>query len=94
MFEENYLEVTHNFYTEESTKLAESMKNDPKGFFKHCKLRIDEEDARSRAVLPVGSWSVVREVTEEGIWPGRLEWLSNSSTYYRRHQMTLSYGFP
>lgn len=84
VFEENYLEVTRNFYTEESIKLAEKMQDEPKEFFKHCKLRIDEEDARSRTVLPVGSWSIVREVTEKAIWSGRLEWLSNSSMWYRR----------
>jgi len=75
VFEEFYVAITQSFYAAESLQLAESMKNDAKGFFKHVHLRIEEEVQRSKEVLPVGSWALVREATEGAILGGRLEWL-------------------
>jgi len=79
-FEEYYINITSEFYVTESTKLAESMAGDPKGFFKHAYQRIEEENKRSQDVLPIGSWSLVREKTERALWSGRLEWLATGST--------------
>jgi cullin-4 len=47
------------------------LKADPEAFFKHVQLQIEEEGLRSGAVLPVGTWSLVREVTEKALWEGR-----------------------
>ncbi|RDB27309.1 Cullin-4 [Hypsizygus marmoreus] len=78
-FEEYYIKTTESFYTAESDELSKSMKADPKGFFKHAYLRIEEETKRAKDILPVGSWSLVRETTERAIWGGRLTWLSTET---------------
>jgi cullin-4 len=53
-----------------------ALKADPQASFKHVHLRIEEEGLRSEAVLPVGTWSLVREVTEKALWEGRLDWIA------------------
>ncbi|KAJ7899955.1 Cullin-4B [Mycena olivaceomarginata] len=61
VFEEFYRDVTWQYYEEESSKLAE--KNDPKGFFEYIQMRIQEEVERSKNLLPVASWSIIRDAT-------------------------------
>ena len=78
-FEEYYIEITQAFYLAESEERRAVLSTDPKAFFKHVYLRIEEENLRSKAVLPVGSWSLVREVTEKALWEGRLEWIATQS---------------
>lgn len=63
------------FYEAESEEHQSALKAGPQAFFKHVHLRIEDEGLRSEAVLPVGSWSLVREVTERALWEGRLEWI-------------------
>ncbi|TFK38770.1 Cullin-4B [Crucibulum laeve] len=77
--EEYYLEITRAFYMAESNERAKNMKNDPKGFYQFVSRRIKQEDARCKDVLPVGSWVLVRKVTEKALWTGRLEWLANET---------------
>ncbi|KAF5376863.1 hypothetical protein D9615_007286 [Tricholomella constricta] len=78
-FEEYFVKITHEFYTAESEELSQSMKADAKGFFKHCHLRIEEEGQRAKDVLPIGSWTLIRETVERALWSGRLEWLANEN---------------
>ncbi|KAF9460280.1 Cullin family-domain-containing protein [Collybia nuda] len=78
-FETYYVETTTLFYKTESEEQAQRLKNDPKGFFKHAHQRIEEETQLSKAVLPVGSWGLVREATENALWSGRLEWLASET---------------
>ncbi|KAF8879952.1 Cullin-4B [Infundibulicybe gibba] len=78
-FEEYYVKITQDFYTNESAKSAESMKNNPMAFFKHAHLRIEEEIQRSKTLFPVGSWAIIRETTERALWTGRVQWLSNGT---------------
>jgi cullin 4 len=78
-FEEYYVEITEAFYTAESEERAVALEADPKAFFRHVHMRIEEEGARCKAVLPVASWSLVREVTERALWKGRLEWIATQS---------------
>ena len=63
----------------ESAEQAETLKKDPKQFFRLGKGRIEEEINRSKAILPVTAWALVREVTEKAFWSGRMEWLSEKS---------------
>jgi len=79
-FEEYYVEITRAFYVAESKEQQTALQADPKDFFKHVRLRIEEEGLRSESVLPIGSWSLVREVTEKALWGGRLEWIATQST--------------
>jgi cullin-4 len=69
------------FYEAESEERRSALKAGPQAFFKHVHLRIEEEGLRSEAVLPVGSWSLVREVTEKALWEGRLEWIATESMW-------------
>jgi cullin-4 len=78
-FEEYFIEITQAFYLAESEERRAALSTDPKAFFKHVSLRIEEENLRSKAVLPVGSWGLVREVTEKALWEGRLEWIATQS---------------
>ncbi|KAF8637776.1 hypothetical protein AX17_002585 [Amanita inopinata Kibby_2008] len=78
-FEEHYIKVTRAFYTEESAALAKSMRVDAPGFFKHVKLRLEEEVRRAKQILPIRSWSVVRKATEEASWKGRIDWLADQT---------------
>ena len=55
------------------------MKDDAPGFFQHMRLRIDEEVKRAKMMLPVGSWNLVRKITEEALWTNRIDWLTNDS---------------
>ncbi|PPQ84539.1 hypothetical protein CVT25_007609 [Psilocybe cyanescens] len=78
-FEEYYIDITRTFYLEESSYKSVALKDDPKAFFNSASSRINEEVARSKAVLPVATWSIIREVTENSLWKGRLEWLAKST---------------
>jgi cullin-4 len=78
-FEAYYIDITTTFYLAESKEQAQELNDDPKAFFKYAYQRIEEEGQRSKAALPVGSWSLVREATEKAIWAGRLEWLASES---------------
>ncbi|KAG5641762.1 hypothetical protein DXG03_004274 [Asterophora parasitica] len=79
-FQNYFVQITHEFYTAESEELSQTMEADPKGFFRHGYLRIEEEEQRVRELLPIGSWAIVRETVEQSLWPNRLEWLANEST--------------
>ena len=74
--------MTRSFYLAESAEQAEALKNNPKEFFRRGKERIEEEIVRSKAILPVTSWNLIREITEEAFWGGRIKWLSETSTVY------------
>ena len=74
--------MSRSFYLAESTEQAEALKNNPKEFFWRGKERIGEEINRSKAILPVTAWNLVREVTEKAFWGGRMEWLSEKSIVY------------
>jgi cullin-4 len=80
-YEQHYASITRDYYTAESQRLSEEHQKDPQTFFRHVRYRIDEEEARSREVLPVDSWGLVRETVEKALWDGRLDWLANESTY-------------
>jgi cullin-4 len=80
-FEEYYIEITKVFYEAESEERRIALKTNPQAFFKHVHLRIEEEGLRSQAVLPVGTWSLVREITEKALWEGRLEWIATESMW-------------
>ena len=58
---------------------ARDQSDDPLQFFKDVQTRIQEEETRSEAVLPVGSWGRVRKVTEASLLDNRAEWLAQSS---------------
>ena len=78
--------MSRSFYLAESTEQAEALKNNPKEFFRRGKERIGEEINRSKAILPVTGWNLVREVTEKAFWGGRMEWLSEKSIVYLSYQ--------
>lgn len=78
-FENHYVSFTRAYYTEESRQLSDEKEKNPQAFFRHVQDRIKEEEERSAAVLPVGSWGLLRETTERALWDGRLEWLSTES---------------
>ncbi|KAF6758848.1 Cullin-4B [Ephemerocybe angulata] len=74
-FEQYYIDTTREYYQRESDQTPQ---DDAFEYFKRVQARIAEEDERARAVLPVGSWGVVRQVTETSLLDGKVEWLSNS----------------
>lgn len=74
--------MTRSFYLAESAEQAEVLKDNPKEFFRRGKERIGEEINRSKAILPVTAWNLVREITEKAFWGGRMEWLSEKSIIY------------
>ncbi|KAF8060763.1 Cullin family-domain-containing protein [Lyophyllum atratum] len=78
-FEAYFIKITKAYYTTESEELSVSMQADAQGFFKHAYIRIEEEVQRAKDVLPIGSWTIVRETVEQAIWGGRLEWLANET---------------
>jgi cullin-4 len=74
--------MTRSFYLAESAEQAEALKNNPKEFFRLGQERIDKEIDRSKAILPVTAWALVREITEKAFWADRMEWLSEKSIVY------------
>ena len=78
-FEEFYLSVTRSFYLSESKSEAERLKDEPKQFFKNMQDCIESEVQRVKTILPITTWNLVREVTEQALWGGRMDWLAHSS---------------
>ncbi|KAK2464856.1 hypothetical protein APHAL10511_002932 [Amanita phalloides] len=76
-FEEHYIDVTRDFYIKESERLSQTMKDDAIGFFRHTRLRLEEEVKRAKMILPVCSWSLVRKTTEQALWTDRVDWMAN-----------------
>lgn len=64
---------------EESERLSEKLKDDPKQFFKHMEICIESEVERAKAVLPVSAWNTVREFAETAAWKDRMGWLAKTS---------------
>lgn len=81
-FEEFYITMTRSFYLAESAEQAEVLKDNPKDFFRRGEKRIDDEINRSKTILPVSAWTLVREITEKAFWGDRMDWLSKKSTVY------------
>ncbi|KAJ7456611.1 Cullin family-domain-containing protein [Mycena latifolia] len=79
VFEEYYRDMTLEYYEKESAKLADEMKNDPKRFFSHVQSRIEEEVERSKKLLPVGSWSIIRDATLKSLLRGRMQWIAQET---------------
>ncbi|KAJ7462758.1 Cullin family-domain-containing protein [Mycena galericulata] len=80
VFEEYYREMTWQYYKNESRKSAEEMLNDPKRFFDYIQMRIEEEVDRSKKLLPVGSWSVIRDATLKSLLEGiRMQWIAQET---------------
>ncbi|KAJ7081972.1 Cullin family-domain-containing protein [Mycena crocata] len=79
VFEEYYRDITWKFYEKESEKLAEEMKDDPKGFFTHVQKRIEEEAERSKKLLPVGSWGIIQDATLKSLLGGRMQWIAEET---------------
>ncbi|KAJ3517835.1 hypothetical protein NLJ89_g253 [Agrocybe chaxingu] len=78
-FEEFFVQITRDFYTKESETEADRLKDEPETFFIQAQKCIEEEVERSKRVLPVTSWSIVRDTTEAALWDGRMEWLSEGT---------------
>ncbi|KAJ6604271.1 Cullin family-domain-containing protein [Mycena vulgaris] len=79
VFEEYYREITLKYYEEESANLAKEMKESPKQFFHHVQLRIEEEVERSKKLLPVGSWGIIRDATVKSLLRGRMQWIAQKT---------------
>ncbi|RXW22215.1 hypothetical protein EST38_g3647 [Candolleomyces aberdarensis] len=60
-FEQCYVNNAQSYYQKESEKKARDLLDDPLRFFWDAQTRIQEEEARSQAVLPVGSWGRIRQ---------------------------------
>lgn len=73
-----YIEVIQAYYSDESERLAEYMKDAPGEFLVHCDQRIKEEEQRSGEVLMTFEpcWSDIIKATEKSLLEGRLRWLS------------------
>lgn len=82
-FEDNYLRFTQTFYEAESKERAEALKSqgDAKGFFRHVHQRIEEEENRSKELLPVGSWGIIRKTTEQALLGRTSVWLADNGTF-------------
>ena len=78
-FEDTYVKATHEFYTRESEILSRDMLDEPQEFFRRAVSLLASETERSKEVLPIESWSIVRETAEKGIFSERIQWLSFSS---------------
>ncbi|KAJ7655191.1 Cullin-4B [Mycena polygramma] len=79
VFEEYYRDLTWQYYEKESAALAEKMENDPKGFFAHVQSRIEEEVDRSKNLLPVGSWGIIRDATLKSLLRKRMQWIATET---------------
>ena len=78
-FEDDYVKATHEFYTRESETLSKDLSESPKEFFQRAIGLLASETERSKEVLPIESWTIVRETAEKGIFSERVQWLSFSS---------------
>ncbi|KAG5638980.1 hypothetical protein H0H81_008200 [Sphagnurus paluster] len=78
-FEEYFVKITDDFYKSDSAERAYTMKDDAKGFFEYVCQRIEEEAQLAKQVLPIGSWTIVRETVERALWGGRLAWLATET---------------
>ncbi|KAJ7630579.1 Cullin family-domain-containing protein [Roridomyces roridus] len=79
VFEEFYRDTTWQYYEEESRKTAQEMQNDPKGFFQYVQKRVEEEVERSKKLLPVGSWSIIRDATLKSLLQGKMKWIAEET---------------
>ncbi|KAI0700482.1 Cullin-domain-containing protein [Cytidiella melzeri] len=74
VFEDFYLKVTHEFYTEESQKLRDSV--GASQFVTRCKERDIQEQSRYTAMLLPISWDKVKDTTRRAQLLKRLDWIA------------------
>ncbi|KAJ7275413.1 Cullin-4B [Mycena haematopus] len=80
VFEEFYRDVTWQYYERKSAELAEgALKDNPKEFFDEIQKLIAEEVQRSKNLLPVGSWSIIRDATVKALLGGRMNWIAENT---------------
>ncbi|KAJ7693671.1 Cullin-4B [Mycena rosella] len=79
VFEEYYRDVTLKYYEDKSAKLQREMKDDPKGFFSHIQSLIEKEGERSKKLLPVGSWGIIRDATLKSLLQGKMQWIAQET---------------
>ncbi|OSX68038.1 hypothetical protein POSPLADRAFT_1064405 [Postia placenta MAD-698-R-SB12] len=79
IFESYYVDLTHEFYTEESTERAEALRSNAQDFLQHCTKRRLEEQQRAKDVLPESSCASVMDTTDKALLTGRLDWLAKDA---------------
>lgn len=84
IFESYYVDLTHEFYTEESTERAEALRSNAQDFLQHCTKRRLEEQQRAKDVLPESSCASVMDTTDKALLTGRLDWLAKDGEFHER----------
>ena len=77
MLETPYINLTHTYYTKESSELAEAGQLKADEFLEHVKRRSTEEKTRAEEVLIESSVKSVHDTTDSALLTGRLKWLAN-----------------
>lgn len=77
LFESYYINLTREFYTQESAECAESLKSNARDFLEHCRARQIEERKRAQELLPEDSVPDVVDTTNRAMLVGRLDWLAS-----------------
>ncbi|TRM66353.1 Cullin [Schizophyllum amplum] len=76
-YEDDYCRLTRDYYMAESDRLSKEL--GPDAFLDHIMSRIDVEVDRAKDVLSVGSWEIIRKVSEEAFCKERLHWIASSA---------------
>ncbi|KAJ7225886.1 Cullin-4B [Mycena pura] len=79
VFEEYYCDMTRQFYETDSREHVEKFKDNAKLYFDHVQSRIEKEVVRSRELLPVGSWGIIRDATVKALLKGRMQWIARET---------------
>nr|GAT47324.1 predicted protein [Mycena chlorophos] len=78
-FELRYRDMTRDFYETNSTESHDKFKDAPQTFFAHVQTQLNFEMERSKQLLPVGSWAVVREAALKALLTQRMKWIAENT---------------
>ncbi|GBE81488.1 hypothetical protein SCP_0312170 [Sparassis crispa] len=78
-FESYYINLTREFYTQESAEYAKRLKDSARGFLKHCEARRTEELKRAQDLLPEETWNQAVDTTDRALLTNRLDWLAKDA---------------
>ena len=80
-FEDPFLKMTTNYYTDESARLMKALKSDPAEFMKRCLDRVKQEVDRAKEMFIEDSWKKVRAACEMALFESSHSWVAIDGTF-------------
>ena len=81
-FEDPFLKMTTNYYTDESARFTKALKSDPSEFMRRCLERVRQEVDRAKEMFVEDSWEKVRAACEMALFEPSHSWVTIDGDFF------------